>query len=106
VIPMRKLAIALLLSQIAFAATTDLTVKFNDQMVSLVDLIKSIVPVVALGLFVLAGLVYAIGQVFDAQTRQKAQSWAMSMIVGGIIGVLLVIVAPWLVNFLLGFSAS
>jgi len=56
-------------------------------------------------LFVFAGLVYAVGQVFDVQTRQKAQNWAMAMIVGGIIGIIIVLIAPWLVDFLLGFSS-
>jgi hypothetical protein len=94
------------LATVAFAAgTSTIASNVNSQLTALVELIRSIVPIIALGLFVLAGLVYAIGQVFDAQTRQKAQSWAMAMIVGGIIGVLIVIIAPWLVDFLLGFSS-
>ena len=104
----RRIVIALaLFAQLAVAATPqEMGTKFNQQMVMLVDALRSVVPVIALGLFVLAGVVYAIGQVFDIQTRQKAQGWAMAMIVGGIIGVLIVVLAPWLVEFLLGFSPS
>jgi len=91
----------------ALAATASgLGNNFASQMYSLIALMQSVMPVLALGLFVFAGLVYAVGQVFDAQTRQKAQTWAMAIIVGTIIGVLIVIVAPWLVNFLVGFSSS
>ena len=88
---------------VAFATTTFAS-NVNEQLTSLVEMLRNIVPVISLGLFVFAGVIYAIGQVFDVQTRQKAQGWAMAMIVGGIIGLLIVIVAPWLVSFLLGFS--
>jgi hypothetical protein len=102
-----KLLFASLLSAgLVFAQTTSgFASGVNEQLVQLVEMLRSIVPVIALGLFVFAGLVYAVGQVFDVQTRQKAQNWAMAMIVGGIIGIIIVLIAPWLVDFLLGFSS-
>lgn len=104
---LKLLFASLLLAQLVFAASTSkLANNVNEQLVALVEMLRSIVPVIALGLFVFAGIVYAVGQVFDVQTRQKAQGWAMAMIVGGIIGVLIVIIAPSLVDFLLGFSSS
>ncbi len=104
---MRKTLLPLTL--LAFAAlafaTSSVASTINEQLISLVNMLRSIVPVISLGLFVFAGIVYAIGQVFDVQTRQKAQNWSMAMIVGGIIGIIIVIIAPWLVDFLLGFSS-
>jgi len=98
------LPIALIaLASVAFA-TSSVASTINQQLIDLVNMLRNIVPVISLGLFVFAGIVYAIGQVFDVQTRQKAQNWAMAMIVGGIIGIIIVIIAPWLVDFLLGFS--
>ena len=106
---MNKSAVALgilALVCVAFAQGSDVGQNINENLAILVNTLQSIVPVVVLGLFVFAGVVYAVGQAFDASTRQKAQSWAMAMIVGGIIGILIVIVAPWLVRFLLGFSGT
>lgn len=108
---MRKLKSLVVLSAMSFTAAaassfSDLGIKFTDQLQSLVDVLRNIVPIVSLGLFIFAGLVYAIGQVFDAGTRQKAQNWAMAMITGGIIGFLLVIIAPWIVQFLVDFQSA
>ena len=99
------LAILALVPLAAALTTTGFARGVNEQLMALVDMLRSIVPVVSLGLFVFAGIVYAVGQVFDVQTRQKAQAWSMAMIVGGIIGIILVLIAPWLVDFLLGFSS-
>jgi hypothetical protein len=94
-----------MLAGTVFAATaSSIGSTVTGQLIELVKMLQGIVPVIALGLFVFAGIVYAVGQVFDVQTRNKAQNWAMAMIVGGIIGVLIVLIAPWLVDFLLGFS--
>jgi len=106
---MRKLRVLLVLLAFSVLATaassiSDLGDSFEEQMMQVVDLLKNIVPIISLALFIFAGLVYAIGQVFDAQTRHKAQNWALAMITGGIIGFLLVLVAPYLVEFLMGFS--
>lgn len=62
------------------------------------SLIIGIVPTISLILILLAGLAYAAGQAFGAETKAKAQGWAMSMLVGGIIGILLVIIAPFVVD--------
>jgi Na+-driven multidrug efflux pump len=51
--------------------------------------IKTIVPVVALLMFILAGGIYAIGQVLGAETRARASVWATAMLVGGIIGLII-----------------
>ena len=102
----KLLGATLLASQAVFAASSSgFASGVNSQLIALVEMLRSIVPVIALGLFVFAGIVYAIGQVFDVQTRQKAQAWAMAMIVGGIIGVIIVLISPWLIDFLLGFSS-
>lgn len=104
---MRKLSLLALpaLAGAAFAATgSQIGSNITSQLIELVKLLQGIVPVVALGLFVFAGVVYALGQIFDVQTRQKAQNWAMAMIVGGVIGILIVIIAPFLVDFLIGFG--
>ncbi|MEW6328567.1 MAG: hypothetical protein AB1468_00470 [Candidatus Micrarchaeota archaeon] len=57
--------------------------------------IVSIVPIVALLMFVTAGLVYAAGQIMGAETRSRANVWSTAMLVGGIIGLVLAASAPY-----------
>jgi len=69
--------------------TTDAKVRLiaglNDLCVQLV----SILPIIAILLFVLAAVVYGIGHIFGAEMRSKATGWATSMIVGAVISLLI-----------------
>lgn len=51
-------------------------------------------------LIVLAGVVYAIGQVMGAETRARAAVWATAMLTGAIIGIIIYIVTPVIVQTL------
>ncbi|MFH1471040.1 MAG: hypothetical protein ABIF01_04790, partial [Candidatus Micrarchaeota archaeon] len=53
-------------------------------------------------MFIMAGGIYAIGQMLGAETRARASVWATAMLVGGVIG--LVIAAS--ANFLLTMFAT
>ena len=61
-------------------------------------LVYTILPTLALIMFLFAGLAYAAGQVFGAEMRAKAQGWAMSLLVGGIVGIFIAVLAPILVQ--------
>ena len=61
-------------------------------------LVVGVLPALSLILFLFAGLAYAAGQAFGAEMRAKAQGWAMSLLVGGIIGIFLAVLAPILVT--------
>jgi len=61
-------------------------------------LVTGVLPTLSLILFLFAGLAYAAGQAFGAETKAKAQGWAMSLLVGGIIGIVLAVLAPILVQ--------
>lgn len=52
-------------------------------------------------LIVLAGTVYAIGQVLGAETRARAAVWATAMLTGAVIGIIIYIITPVIVNALL-----
>ncbi|MCX6776867.1 MAG: hypothetical protein NTY73_02785 [Candidatus Micrarchaeota archaeon] len=67
-------------------------------------LVYTILPTLALIMFLFAGLAYAAGQVFGAEMRAKAQGWAMSLLVGGIIGIFIAVLAPILVGILVSMS--
>ena len=80
-------------------------VVFADLVSSLTELcttVKGIVPVVALHRFIMAGGIYAIGQVLGAETRARASVWATAMLVGGVIGLIIAASA----NFLLTMFAQ
>ena len=66
--------------------------------------IKNIIPVVALLMFIMAGGVYAIGQVLGAETRARASVWATAMLVGGVIGLIIAASAQTLLNIFAGAS--
>jgi hypothetical protein len=75
-----------------------------SQLSALCTNIKSIIPVVALLMFIMAGGVYAIGQVLGAETRARASVWATAMLVGGVIGLIIAASAQTLLNIFAGAS--
>lgn len=56
--------------------------------------IMNIIPSLSFLLMTVAAVAYAAGNFFDAQTRARAHVWAMSCIVGAIIGAVIVLVVP------------
>ena len=80
-----------LLSGIAFAGMA-------TQLDSLCVTIRGIVPVIALLMFIMAGGVYAIGQVLGAETRARASVWATAMLVGGVLGLIIAASAHFLLT--------
>jgi hypothetical protein len=57
-------------------------------------------------LIVLAGTIYAIGQILGAETRARAAVWATAMLTGAIIGVIIYIVTPAIVKLLMPPSSG
>lgn len=82
----------ILLAGIVFAqslsaqgAQTRLINGLNNLCIQLV----SILPIIAILLFVLAAVVYGVGHIFGAEMRSKATGWATSMVVGAVISLLI-----------------
>ena len=93
-----KQLIALLLINSANATVTSIVSVLASEVCSIKYLVYGIMPTVALVLFLLAGFVYAAGQAFGAETKAKAQGWAMSLLVGGVMGIIIIILAPALIT--------
>ncbi|MEM4389993.1 MAG: hypothetical protein QXG98_05015 [Candidatus Micrarchaeia archaeon] len=74
------------------------------QLETMCQTIKQIVPMVALLMFIIAGAVYAAGQVMGAETRARANVWSTAMLVGGIIGLIIAASAPYFVQVFSQFS--
>jgi len=55
---------------------------------------KSLLPVVAMLMIVISGIIYAAGQVMGAETRARANVWATAALTGALIGILIYAIAP------------
>jgi uncharacterized membrane protein len=62
------------------------------------DQIQNLVPVVALLMLVMAGLIYGVGQVMGAEIRGRAAVWAQALLIGALIGLMIMALAPHLIN--------
>jgi hypothetical protein len=103
---MNKFAIFSILMLFGFvaAATYSGNSKIEGALCEVYCLVSGLLPVLAFVLFVLAGVAYAAGQFFGAEMRAKAIGWAMNMITGAIIGLILSAVGPSILTALGGVT--
>ena len=105
----RTFAVALLLAlylvPLAFAATSALTT-VRDAVMGLYCDLKTLLPVAVMLMIVLAGVIYAAGQMMGAETRARANVWATACLTGAIIGLLIVVIAPTIMNQLTATGAG
>ena len=66
--------------------------------------LMQVLPVVSMLMIIGAGVVYAAGQMMGAETRARANTWATAMLLGAVIGILIVVVAPDVLGILYGES--
>ncbi|MCX8197619.1 MAG: hypothetical protein N3F07_00265 [Candidatus Micrarchaeota archaeon] len=94
---MKKLALTLaLVAAAAFATSPPLGTGGSVRM-AIQDLcceLKGLLPVASMLMIVVAGVIYAAGQIMGAETRARANVWATAALVGALIGVLIYAVAP------------
>lgn len=80
--------------------------QFADKLVSIMCnlyfQIEKIIPVLLVISIAVAALVYLGSQLFGAETKAKGSSMAQSIIIGTIVTVLIILIAPWIVSSLLG----
>jgi hypothetical protein len=73
-----------------------------DALTDIQGQIESIIPVVAVMMIVLAGLIYGIGQVMGAEMRGRAAVWAQALLIGAILGLVIAAMAGPLVGLFSG----
>ena len=56
--------------------------------------LTSLLPVVAMLMVIVAGVIYASGQIMGAETRARANVWATAALTGALIALLIWAVAP------------
>ncbi|MCS7109788.1 MAG: hypothetical protein NZ903_03255, partial [Candidatus Micrarchaeota archaeon] len=82
--------------------TTRDSKRITDAICDVYNVVNDVLPVMAFVLFVLAGVAYAAGNFFGAEMRARAIGWAMNMVTGAIIALLLSSVAPTILTSLYG----
>jgi hypothetical protein len=70
-------------------------------LMTLCSMTKTFLGAAALLLIVLAGAVYAIGQIMGAETRARASVWATAMLTGAVIGAIIYIISPFIVAIII-----
>lgn len=94
---MRKLGIlvALVLSSAVFAQLLgDTTTGLIGGVYDLCDALMSLLPIVAMLMVIVAGVLYAAGQMMGAETRARSNVWATAALTGALIAILIVVIAP------------
>ena len=87
------IAFALLASVAMLFCATSMLYSVQNAMSQLCVSLKSMLPVVAMMMLVLAGVIYAAGQILGAETRARANVWATACLTGALIAILIVVVA-------------
>ena len=70
----------------------------NSGLSTLCTQARTFLGISAMVLIVLAGAVYAIGQILGAETRARAAVWATAMLTGAVIGIIIYLVVPSIIN--------
>ena len=91
---MKKIGIFVILALIsAVFAETGLSA-VTTAMSSLCLGLKSMLPVAAMMMIILAGVIYAAGQMMGAETRARTNVWATACLTGALMAILIAVVAP------------
>ena len=100
---MRKIGVLVVLAALtstAFAVTllTGVTSAMGDLCAGL----TAMLPVAAMLMIILAGVIYASGQMMGAETRARANVWATAALTGALIAILISVVAPAVLQSIYG----
>ncbi len=87
------LSFALLASVAMLFPSTTMLYSLQTAISQLCVSLKSLLPVIAMMMLVLAGVIYAAGQILGAETRARANVWATACLTGTLIAILIVVVA-------------
>lgn len=67
--------------------------------------LEELLPIIVMILIIFAAVVFAAGQVLGAETRSRANVWATAMLIGALIGILVALIGPWVMQEM-GFPIS
>jgi hypothetical protein len=78
------------------------------QLCSIVNEVRSIIGIIALVLFMVGGLMYAISHFLptNLEFKKSMTTWSTAMIIGGVIGLVVVLIAQPLIVLIMGLGQS
>ncbi len=94
---------------VASAQTSSFNVSgLQGTLCNVISAVQEVIGVIAILLFVIGGVMYAVAHMMPSagSLRANLQGWSMGMIVGGVVGLILVILAPGIVGFIVGNGLS
>jgi hypothetical protein len=91
----RVLLVLVILAGVGFAEDN-----LISAMQSLCSTARNLLALGAMLLIVAAAAVYAIGQIVGAETRARASVWATAMLTGAVIGVIIYLIVPGLIELM------
>ena len=74
----------------AMSGLSNVAQAINDLCVGL----KTMLPVAAMLMIILAGVIYAAGQMMGAETRARTNVWATACLTGALMAILIAVIAP------------
>jgi len=101
---MKKLLFLFLFFLLAFSAKppapeeTGAPQKIMDALCGLYKYLEGLLPIIVIILIIFAAVIFAAGQVLGAETRSRANVWATAMLIGALIGILVALIGPWVMQ--------
>ena len=93
---MRLFLIVLLFFSLFFASN------LTDALQQLCDLLYNLIGSLAMVMVLLSSASYAVAQMFGAELRARMVVWSQSLLQGAFVGVLMIILVPWILGIMLG----
>jgi hypothetical protein len=93
-------------AMLAGFAFADPTSTLKQALSDLCTGLNTLVPVAAMLMVLLASVIYATGQMMGAETRARANVWATSALTGALIGILISVIAPSVLQVIAGPSSQ
>ena len=104
---MRKIGIFVVLAALAASVfATSMLGTVTSAISSLCTGLITMLPVAAMLMIILAGVIYAAGQMMGAETRARANVWATACLTGALIAILITVVAPAVLTTINGGTVS
>jgi len=91
---MKKLGLFLVLLAAVGMVSASLLGNLSGAMSNLCTELELLLPVVAMLMVIVAGVIYASGQIMGAETRARANVWATAALTGALIALLIWAIAP------------
>ena len=101
---MRKFGILVVLVLAASVFAISGISSVTSAMSSLCTGLTTMLPVAAMMMIILAGVIYAAGQMMGAETRARTNVWATAALTGALMAILIAVVAPSVLNMI--YSSS